>query len=70
MIPKRKNVKRKPRFNRGLDRERDQIERLINRLKQSRRIATRSEKRAEGYLARLTIAAILICLAEMTFIYM
>jgi transposase len=57
-----KNAKRNPRFNRGLYRERNRIERLINRLKQSRRIATRYEKRAENYLARLTIAAILIWL--------
>lgn len=62
VIPKRKNAKRKPRFNRGLDRERNRIERLINRLKQFRRIATRYEKRAENYLAMLTIAAILIWL--------
>ena len=62
VIPKRKNAKRKPRFNRGLYRERNRIERLINRLKQSRRIATRYEKRAENYLAMLTIAAIMIWL--------
>jgi transposase len=62
VIPKRKNAKRKPRFNRGLYRERNQIERLINRLKQSRCIAIRYEKRAENYLAMLTIAAILIWL--------
>lgn len=62
VIPKRKNAKHKPRFNRGLYRERNRIERLINRLKQSRRIATRYEKRAENYLAMLTIAAILIWL--------
>ena len=62
VIPKRKNAKRKPRFNRGLYRERNRIERLINRLKQFRRIATRYEKRAENYLAMLTIAAILIWL--------
>ena len=41
VIPKRKNAKRKPRFNRGLYRERNRIERLINRLQQFRRIATR-----------------------------
>ena len=46
VIPKRKNAK--PRFNRGLYRERNRIERLINRLKQFRRIATRYEKRAEN----------------------
>jgi len=46
-------------FNRGLYRNR--IERLINRLKQFRRVA-RYEKRAENYLAMLMIAAILIWL--------
>jgi transposase len=39
-------------------RERDIIERLINRLKQWRRIATRYEKRAVNHLAMLTLAAI------------
>lgn len=62
VIPKRKNAKRKPRFNRGLYRERNRIERLINRLKQARRVATRYEKRAENYHAMLTMAAILIWL--------
>ena len=62
VIPKRKNAKYKPRFNRGQYLERNRIERLINRLKQFRRVATRYEKRAENYLAMLTIAAILIWL--------
>jgi transposase len=34
--------------------------RLINRLKQFRRIATRDEKRAANYRAVVTIAAILL----------
>jgi transposase len=34
------------------------VERLFNRLKQFRRIATRCEKRAVNYLEMLTIAAI------------
>jgi transposase len=38
------------------------VERLVNRLKQFRRIATRYEKRAVNYLAMLTIAAILLWL--------
>jgi len=62
VIPKRKNAKHKPRFNRGLYRECNRIEQLINRLKQSRRSATRYEKRAENYLAMLTIAAVMIWL--------
>ena len=36
--------------------------RLVNRLKQHRRIATRYEKRAAHYLAMLTIAAALLWL--------
>src|SRR3954468_22957712 len=36
------------------------VERLINRLKQFRRIATRYEKRAANYLAMLTIGMILL----------
>jgi transposase len=38
------------------------VERLINRLKQWCRIATRYEKRAANYLAMLTVAAILLWL--------
>jgi transposase len=38
------------------------VERLINRLKQHRRIATRYEKRAAHYLAMLTVAAFLLWL--------
>jgi transposase len=34
------------------------VERLVNRLKQFRRVATRYEKRAVNYLAMLTVAAI------------
>lgn len=58
IIPKRSNEKRRGRFNRGLYRERNQVERLINRLKQYRRIATRYEKYALNYLAMLIIGAI------------
>ncbi len=43
-------------------RERNLVERAINRLKQFRRVATRYEKRGENYLAMLTIAAILLWL--------
>lgn len=58
VIPKRSNQKRRGRFNRGLYRERNRVERLINRLKQYRRIATRYEKSAINYLAMLMIGAI------------
>jgi transposase len=38
------------------------VERLINRLKQFRRIATRYEKRAENYLAMIHIGMVLLWL--------
>ncbi len=53
-----KNQKRRERFNRGLYRERNRVERLINRLKQYRQIATRYEKEAVNYLAMLMVGAI------------
>ncbi|OLT60059.1 IS5 family transposase [Moorena bouillonii PNG] len=62
IIPRKSNEKKRERFNRGLYRERNRIERLINRLKQNRRIATRYEKYAVNYLAMLTIASILLWL--------
>ena len=41
---------------------RNRVERLVNRLKQYRRVATRYEKRAVHYLPMLTIAAALLWL--------
>jgi transposase len=49
-------------FNRTLYKERNRVERLINRLKQFRRVATRYEKRAVNFLAMVTIASILLWL--------
>lgn len=54
--------RRGTRFDRQAYRQRNRIERAFNRLKQFRRIATRYEKRADNYLAMLTIAAILLWL--------
>ena len=63
VIPRRSNEARQgTRFDRQAYRARNRIERTINRLKQFRRIATRYEKRAENYLAMLSIAAILLWL--------
>jgi transposase len=62
VIPRKRNERRDGRFDRAAYRERDVVERLINRLKQWRRIATRYEKRATNYAAMLTIAAILLWL--------
>ena len=51
-----------PAFDREAYRERNVVERLINRLKQWRRVATRYEKRRANYHAMVTIAAILLWL--------
>ena len=60
VIPSKSNQRRQPRFDRAAYRLRNRVERLINRLKQFRRIATRYEKRAANYLAMLTIGMILL----------
>ncbi len=57
-IPRKRNECRRGPFDRAVDRERNRVERLINRLKQFRRVATRYEKRAVNYLAMVTLAAI------------
>ena len=61
-IPRKKDERRSGPFDREVYRMRNLIERLINRLKQFRRGATRYEKRAENYEAMLTIAAITLWL--------
>jgi transposase len=62
VIPTRADQPRQRRFDRVAYRTRNRVERLLNRLKQFRRIATRYEKRAVNYLAMLTLAAILLWL--------
>jgi transposase len=62
VIPTKANEEPDPAFDRAAYRERNVVERLINRLKQWRRVATRYEKRATNYLAMLTVAAILFWL--------
>ena len=61
-IPHKRNERRRGPFDREKYRERNRVERLINRLKQFRRVATRYEKRAVNYKAMLTLAAILLWL--------
>jgi transposase len=62
VIPTKADEVPDPAFDREAYRDRNVVERLINRLKQWRRIATRYEKRAANYLAMLTLAAILLWL--------
>lgn len=61
-IPTRKNERRPVRFDRASYRERNRVERLINRLKQFRRVATRYEKQATNYLGMVFLAALLLWL--------
>ncbi len=56
-IPRKRNESRTGPFDRDIYRTRNRIERLINRLKQFRRLATRYEKRAENYRTMWIIAA-------------
>src|SRR3954463_8947616 len=60
VIPTKANERRQPDFDREAYRQRNIVERMINRLKNFRRIATRYEKRAANYLAMITIGAILL----------
>lgn len=59
VIPKRRDEHGPDGYDRALYRERNVVERTINRLKRYRRIATRYEKLASSYQAMLTIACIL-----------
>jgi transposase len=58
VIPTKSNERRNPRFDRAAYRQRNRIERPINRFKQPRRIATRYEKRAVNYHTMVTISMI------------
>jgi transposase len=61
-IPRKSNEHRGGRFDKALYRQRSWVERCFNRLKQYRRVATRYEKKAQNYLAMLTLASILLWL--------
>ena len=73
MIPERRDERRRRRekgsrggrpcrYSREQYRHRSQVERLVNRLKRWRRIATRYEKRAENYLAFVLIGCLILWL--------
>lgn len=57
-IARRSNQPRGGPFAKAIYRLRNRVERLINRMKHFRRLATRYEKRAENYRAMWLIAAI------------
>jgi transposase len=61
-IPRKADERHRGRFDRAAYRQRNRIERLINRCKHCRRLATRYEKCADNYRAMWVIAAILLWL--------
>jgi len=57
VIPSNRSRKRPIRYDKVLYRERNRIERCINKLKHFRRLATRYDRRAVHFLAFLCLAA-------------
>lgn len=62
VIPPKSNRIVQRAYDRELYRERNQIERFFNRMKQYRRVATRYEKTARNYLGFVQLAATLTLL--------
>jgi transposase len=62
VIPPRKNRTEARPYDEDYYRERNQVERFINRIKQCRRVATRYEKTARNFLAFVHVASILVLL--------
>ena len=62
VIPPRSNLKDQRAFDRHLYKERNLVERFINRIKQYRRVATRYEKTARNFLAFVQLAVIMMLL--------
>jgi transposase len=60
VIPPKANRLEQREYDADLYKERNQVERFINRLKQFRRVATRYEKTARNFLAFIQLASIMI----------
>ena len=63
-IPRQRQERRRGPFDRATYRLRNRVERLINRCKQFRSLATRYDKRADSYRTLWIIAAILLWLPK------
>jgi transposase len=62
VIPSKKNRIQERSYDKNLYKERNMVERLFNRLKNWRRIATRYDKTASAYMGFLTLAGICLWL--------
>lgn len=62
VIPPKSNRTVQRSYDRNLYADRNKIERLFNRLKHYRRVATRYDKRAQNYLAFVQVACIVTLL--------
>jgi transposase len=62
VIPPRNNRTEAREYDRHLYKDRNLVERFLNRIKRCRRVATRYEKTARNYLAFVQIAAIMVLL--------
>lgn len=62
VIPSKRNRKQHREIDLNLYADRNKIERLFNRLKHYRRVATRDEKTARNYLAFIHVASIVTLL--------
>jgi len=61
-IPNRSNRKKRYRWKKALYRQRNQVERFFNKLKQFRRVATRYDKLGATFFAFIKLAAVRIWL--------
>jgi transposase len=63
-IPAKANRKQTSSFSRWVYRQRNLVERFFNRIKQTRGLATRYDRRGDNYLAGLKLAATRIWIAS------
>lgn len=63
VIPPKENRLHQREYDSDLYKERNLVERFLNRIKQFRRVATRYEKTGRNFLAFIQIASIMILLA-------
>ena len=62
IIPPKKNRKDPRPYDQHVYKERNKVERLINLMKQYRRVATRNEKTGRNFLGFIYVAAIMVLL--------